>query len=131
MKKRFVILAILSIVLLIGVLFTYRYNEATEKITFEENEIKEVAWASLTDGDKKYAGDDWKDAKIEIVKWERIPSLNVSGSKNIFKILWFYYKKDDTAVRVCFDKRYDPTLGPIAKYVDPETMKVIGFDYLF
>ena len=124
-------LTILSIVLLMGVLFTYRYYESTEKIIFDENKIKEVAWASLTDGDKRYAGDDWKDAKVEVVKWGGIPSLNISGSKNIFKILWFYYKKDDTAVRVCFDKSYSPILGPIAKYVDPETMEVIGFDYLF
>ncbi len=130
MKKKLFIAIVVFFTLIIILGLSYRTYEKNENVKYHADEIRMIAWNSLTDGDKTYSGQDWKSAKLELARWKDVPSLYM-GEQGLFNDIWLWFKQDDVVVRVIFDKNYDPTLGPITKYVDPESKKVIGYGLLF
>ncbi|WP_342575884.1 hypothetical protein MHH37_08565 [Solibacillus sp. FSL K6-1781] len=78
-------------------------------------EMREIAWASLSDTDKETVMGNWKDAKVT----EEQLSVNdeVLPDNNPMKVM-----------KVIFNTSRDRFLGPIGIYINPDTNKIISKD---
>ncbi|MBM7665879.1 hypothetical protein JOC25_002372 [Solibacillus kalamii] len=93
-------------------------KEPTETVIELEKvymEMREIAWASLSDTDKETVMGNWKDAKVT----EEQLSVNdeVQPDNNPMKVM-----------KVIFNTSRDRFLGPIGIYINPNTNKIISRD---
>lgn len=80
-------------------------------------EMREIAWASLSDTDKETVLGNWKDAKVTKEKLSVNHEVQPNNDGKQIKIM-----------KVIFNTSRDRFLGPIAIYINPNTNKIISRD---
>lgn len=106
-----------------ALLFSSCSNSAgSNKISKSDNEIREIAYQSLTDNEKTSIID-WKGASVEKYKAETKHTIaGPTGPVNI--------KSKDT-YKVTFKTNMDGLLGPIVVYLDSNSYKILGSDFRY
>lgn len=80
-------------------------------------EMREIAWASLSDTDKETVLGNWKDAKVTEEKLSVNNEVQPNNDGKQIKIM-----------KVIFNTSRDRFLGPIGIYINPDTNKIISKD---
>lgn len=80
-------------------------------------EMREIAWASLSDTDKETVLGNWKDAKVTEEKLSVNNEVQPNNDGKQIKIM-----------KVIFNTSRDRFLGPIGIYINPNTNKIISRD---
>lgn len=80
-------------------------------------EMREIAWASLSDTDKDTVLGNWKDAKVTEVQLSVNHEVQPKNNGMQIKIM-----------KVIFNTSRDRFLGPIGIYINPNTNKIISRD---
>ena len=75
-------------------------------------EMREIAWASLSDTDKETVLGNWKDAKVTEEKLSVNHEVQPNNDGKQIKIM-----------KVIFNTSRDRFLGPIGIYINPNTIK--------
>lgn len=87
----------------------------TEPKSLDEMKMREIAWNSLKDAEKKTVIGDWKQAMVTLAKWN-----DIGMKKSI--------DKPESIARVVFKTTLDPQLGSIGIYIDTYANRIIGYD---
>ena len=80
-------------------------------------EMREIAWASLSNTDKETVLGNWKDAKVTEEKLSVNNEVQPNNDGKQIKIM-----------KVIFNTSRDRFLGPIGIYINPNTNKIISRD---
>lgn len=80
-------------------------------------EMREIAWASLSENAKETVIGNWKDAKVTEEQPSVINEVHLNGKEKPTKL-----------IKVIFNTSEDRLLGPIGIYIDPSTKKIISRD---
>lgn len=87
----------------------------TESKSLDEMKMREIAWNSLEEAERKTVIGDWKQAEVTLAKWD---DIGVKTAK----------EKSKSIARVLFKTTFDPLLGSIGIYIDTDANKIIGYD---
>ncbi|MDQ8738239.1 hypothetical protein [Paenibacillus sp. LHD-38] len=89
--------------------------DAQSGFSVNEDEMRQIAWDSVSEVARKTVITDWQHALVEESTLEQIP-LKISGinSKHVYKVI--------------FETTQDLLLGSIGIYIDADTKKIIGHD---
>jgi hypothetical protein len=87
----------------------------TEPKVLDEMKMREIAWNSMENAEKKTVIGDWKQAKITLAKWDNI------GIKEA-KV------KPESIAQILFKTSFDPLIGSIGIYIDTDANKIVGYD---
>jgi hypothetical protein len=87
------------------------------KGNLDVEELREVAWNSLSDIDKKEIIVDWKTVNVNRANVEELPVVQLGGKP----------PKVEHLYKVTFGTNRDGLLGPIIVFVDGDTKEVLDY----
>ncbi len=103
-------------VILVLVLFSGGCSKDHENLIKDElTQLKEIAWDSLSNKEKKVVENNWERAKIEQIEQSKLQLIGLeNNSTNVY--------------RVIFNTTQDEMLGPIGIYIDADRKEIIGHE---
>lgn len=122
----------LALISLPFLLLTFCSDNSNVLSPTEEIKYKSIAYASLTDQEKESLTKDWKEARVNVGRYQHNIQIHTvvinSNDKMSFELTdsSITLIENQKLVTIMFNTNNDPLVGPIIVVIEPEIDRAIG-----